>query len=501
MEELPHIPIVDSPNRFYQVVYEEDDKRRKDKVIAYLNQTGLIDYTEEKRCENDHLMTIRKSPKIDGWWWRCAPKGCQKTKSIRTGTFFFENRLQLFQVLLIIFNFAFEFLNTTINQLVGVSANTIAAYKRRLRLILLTIYNKNHIKLGGEGKVVEIDESLFIKVKHNRGRDILRPKVWVFGLYERATANEPKRVLFFKVDTRDAVTLLNIIYNHVLPGTTINSDCWAAYNRIIQLDRRYNHRTVNHSLTFVAPDGTHTNSIESTWRAAKRQFKEMNGVSRLYLQAYLDEYCWRLENGNREGWMIYQAIIRAIRDYFVAFGDANDILDRTIIEENNIVNGSIDESLDFGDFGAEPIEPLDDGDINMLVVPENLDGPFHMEQAMTVQRIAPNTHIASSAPIARPPSALVAYSDSSESSVEISSIGSLSTFQPNQSLSSTPKRARNLNTTYTVDKDPQTATASTATASSKADFETEYKLILENFLNSTEQQYACPSSLTKDFSL
>jgi hypothetical protein len=28
--------------------------------------------------------------------------------------------------------------------------------------------------------------------------------------------------------------------------------------------------------------------------------------------------------------------------------------------------------LDFGDFGAEPIEPLDDGDINMLVVPENL---------------------------------------------------------------------------------------------------------------------------------
>ena len=69
---------------------------------------------------------------------------------------------------------------------------------------------------------------------------------------------------FFKVESRDANTLLNIIYNHVLPGTTIFSDCWAAYNRIIDLDRDYNHRTVNHSLTFVAPDGTHTNSIEST---------------------------------------------------------------------------------------------------------------------------------------------------------------------------------------------------------------------------------------------
>ena len=71
---------------------------------------------------------------------------------------------------------------------------------------------------------LKLDEILFIKVEHNRGRDILQPKVWVFGLYERATANEPKLVRFFKVDSRDAVTLLNIIYNHVLPGTIINSD-------------------------------------------------------------------------------------------------------------------------------------------------------------------------------------------------------------------------------------------------------------------------------------
>ena len=85
-----------------------------------------------------------------------------------------------------------------------------------------------------------------------------------------------KNVLFFQGAARDAVTLLNIIYNHVLPDTTIYSDCWASYNQIVNLDRRYNHRTVNHSLTFVAPDGTHTNNIESTWKAVKRQFKDMN---------------------------------------------------------------------------------------------------------------------------------------------------------------------------------------------------------------------------------
>ena len=319
MGDLPHISEVDSAEKFYRVVHEANESLRNDKVLAYLNQTGLINYNEQKQCENGHVMDLKKSKKTDGWWWRCSPKGCQKTKSLRAGTFFFENKIQLWQVLILIFNFAFEFLNTTVAQLVGVSAHTIAAHKRRLRLIILTIFNKNGIKIGGPGKIVEIDESLFIKVKHNRGADTRREKVWVFGLYERATEEESKRVLFFKVEARNAITLLNIIYNHVLPETTIFSDEWAAYNRIVDLDRNFRHQTVNHSLTFVAPDGTHTNSIESTWRAAKRQFKEMNGVSRLYLQAYLDEYCWRLANGNRNGWLIFTAIIAAIRDYFKMF--------------------------------------------------------------------------------------------------------------------------------------------------------------------------------------
>ena len=141
--------------------------------MAFINQISLINYNEHKQCSNGHNMTLKPVPKTDGWWWRCSPKSCQKTKSIRAGTFFFESKILLWKVLLLIFNFGFEFLNTTTQVLMGtVSSHTIAAYKRRLRLIILTMFNKRDIKLGGPGRVVEIDESLFIKVKHNRGRDM-----------------------------------------------------------------------------------------------------------------------------------------------------------------------------------------------------------------------------------------------------------------------------------------------------------------------------------------
>jgi transposase-like protein len=369
MHQLPRIERVDNVTAFNQMIYESNEKSRKNKILAYLNQIGLIDYNKDWRCARGHKLEIKPANNSDGWWWRCNAKGCQKSKSIRTGTFFFENRIKLWEVLLIIFNFAFEFLNTTTNQLVGVSSNTIMHYKRRLRLIILSQLQKQNIKLGGVGKVVEIDESLFVKVKHNRGRDMAGPKIWVFGMYERPTANQPKKVLFFQVDSRDAVTLLNIIYNHVLPGTTIHSDCWASYNQINNLGRQYNHRTVNHSLTFVAPDGTHTNSIESTWKSAKRQFKQMNGVSRLYLQSYLDEYCWRLSHGNLNGWTVYESLLRAIKDFYSTHPDANDILDRSIYEEDHNINQEIDDNLNF-EYNNVPdvTEPLALGDINKLIL-------------------------------------------------------------------------------------------------------------------------------------
>ena len=65
------------------------------------------------------------------------------------------------------------------------------------------------------------------------------------------------------VSRRDAATLLPIIQRHVWPGTIIHSDEWAAYRQVQQLTPVMQHRTVNHSITFVDPiTGVHTQHVE-----------------------------------------------------------------------------------------------------------------------------------------------------------------------------------------------------------------------------------------------
>ena len=69
------------------------------------------------------------------------------------------------------------------------------------------------------------------------------------------------------VDSRDAATLFPITSNHILPGTVLWSDKWAAYNRVsTAIPGIAGHQSVNHSLHFKDPvTGVHTNTVESYW--------------------------------------------------------------------------------------------------------------------------------------------------------------------------------------------------------------------------------------------
>jgi transposase-like protein len=142
-------------------------------------------------------------------------------------------------------------------------------------------------KIGGAGKIVEIDESKYGKRKYNRGAR--RDGKWVFGAIERReNKRDPINVVLFVVADRTAETLLSLINKHIEPGTTIYSDCWASYSNVQR--QGYQHQTVNHSVEFRAEDGTCTNMIEGCWKHSKRL---VGSGKKKHLASYLGEFCWR----------------------------------------------------------------------------------------------------------------------------------------------------------------------------------------------------------------
>ena len=120
----------------------------------------------------------------------------------------------------------------------GISQHTFVGWKMFLRDVCGEYFVAHPVRIGGVGHTVQIDESAFTRRKYNRGRMIREQ--WVFGGIDTQT----KAGFMVPVDRRDAATLLPIIQQFILPGTTIVSDLWGAYNTVGNLG--YAHLTVNH---------------------------------------------------------------------------------------------------------------------------------------------------------------------------------------------------------------------------------------------------------------
>lgn len=162
--------------------------------------------------------------------------------------------------------------------------------------------------IGGEGRTVEIDESQFYKAKYNVGRRL--GTGWFFGGIDR---DDISKIFIVQVPNRKAETLLPIIAQKILPGTTIVSDSWRAYNNITNIGSDFTHLTVNHRLNFVNPrdPNSHTQNVENLWRWAKRKFRSTTkNRSKRYLR--ISEFIYRRVNCNN----MLSTILQDISSYF-----------------------------------------------------------------------------------------------------------------------------------------------------------------------------------------
>ena len=197
-------------------------------------------------------------------------------------------------------------------------------------------------QVGGQGVIVEIDESKFGKRYYNRGKRVKGN--WVFGGIKRIPVVDDKKNKkdksvkqqkgekkekkwqagqFFAVVVGDRTreTLKQEIFRYICPGSLVISDGWAAYRGLDEwfdvdaegnvLPKNYQHLTVIHEDTFVDQDtGACTNTIESHWHVAKADIPKRIWSDSEMLQEYLTTQVFLSEHDGN----LWEATINALSE-------------------------------------------------------------------------------------------------------------------------------------------------------------------------------------------
>jgi transposase-like protein len=239
--------------------------------------------------------------------FRCTRSACRKSVSLRANSFFASHHAPSSTIMLL----AYFWLNQTpVKSMVSMSGcckQVVASFCSHFRQLVTEALNYDVSIIGGDGIIVEIDESKLGKRKYHRGHRV--EGVWVVGGVERTPE---RRVFLLPVEEHSAATLHAAIVEHVRPGSIIHTDMWKGYDGLNELGQSFEHRTVNHSENYKDPEtGVHTNGIEGTWNGLKMLIKPRNRVKE-GIERHLTEFIWRRQNQNR----LWEAFIEALASVY-----------------------------------------------------------------------------------------------------------------------------------------------------------------------------------------
>jgi len=201
--------------------------------------------------------------------------------------------------------FAEDIEATKIANLTGISRISINKILKNIR-ILMSKECENISKFSGE---IEIDESYFgaKRVRGKRGRGAAN-KTPVFGMLKR-----DGKVYTQMVKNCSANELLPILKEFSeLDSSTIYSDCWKAYDGLVDYEALAHYR-VKHSKNEFANGKNHINGIENFWGYAKHRLSKFKGIKKENFLLHLKECEFRYNTKTTQE-DLYQKLLRLIRE-------------------------------------------------------------------------------------------------------------------------------------------------------------------------------------------
>jgi len=249
-------------------------------------------WPEERICP--HCGSIDRSGKLAGKSTRVGVYkcyDCRKPFTVKVGTIFEASHVALHQWLQAMFLICSSKKGISSNQLhrtLGCTLKTAWFLSHRIREAMKESAWPG--QLGGNGKIVESDETYFGQKKGIRKQRGFRHKHAVMSLVERGG-----KVRSFHVERVNSESVRKVLTAQVDPASRLMTDEAIYYKTPGKAFAE--HQAVNHSAEEYVRGEAHTNTLEGFFSVFKRGMKGVyQHCSEAHLKRYLTEFDFRYNN-------------------------------------------------------------------------------------------------------------------------------------------------------------------------------------------------------------
>lgn len=280
------------------------------------NEKAAYEFVEKKLWADGrvcpHCGTIDNSKKLEGKSTRIGVykcRDCRKPFTVKVGTIFESSHIKLHIWLQAIFLVSSSKKGISSNQLSRVLGITLKSAWFLSHRIREAMKDNGFSPLGGEGMIVEADETYFGKKSgatpetrtsgqpfSKRKGDARIQKRAIVSLVERGG-----KVKSFHVDRADKATVASIVVNNVAKESHLHTDESRLYTGA---DAHVaEHHSTNHGSGEYVRGNVHSNSVEGFFGIFKRGMKGVyQHCGENHLHRYLSEFDFRYNNREKLGY-------------------------------------------------------------------------------------------------------------------------------------------------------------------------------------------------------